>query len=153
MTNDLTKMGNEEIRKGFEITIHTHTDWALERIKTPEHLQHIIGAALDSEAADLQEGVDYSLEVRRLYSNGPLADSDGWVSVETGERPEIIKRWGGPKDDMYGTSALLLICSEGIQHTGYYYESGTWSAYWGEILRNVTHYRPLPQPPKKAGKP
>lgn len=50
---------------GFQINVKAHTPDALKAITSPEALRFMVGKMLDSWK--LQEEIDYTLEVRRVY--------------------------------------------------------------------------------------
>lgn len=59
------KCEKHRITTGFLIKITTHTKEAQEGIKSPEELRFVVGDMLDN--LELDEEVDYTLEVRRTY--------------------------------------------------------------------------------------
>ena len=61
-----------------------------------------------------------------------------WISVED-ELPEV-------------GVAVLTITPRGTQRVGFY-EDGWWLANYIDLVRmgSITHWMPLPQPPKKGG--
>lgn len=63
-------MTTSAVAKGFAVTILTHTDDARQVLSHPEEVRFKVGSSLD--AAGLQEEVDYTLEVGRMYSNAPI---------------------------------------------------------------------------------
>lgn len=50
---------------GFEVKINFHTDTAHDKIKSETFVREKIGAIFDTHG--VQEEIDYTLEVRRLY--------------------------------------------------------------------------------------
>lgn len=66
------------------------------------------------------------------------SDRDGWISVE--ERDRI------PLDQEF-----YLIAVNGVVRYGNYWTSGEygWHDTDGEMYHGVTHWRPLPEPPKE----
>ena len=76
-----------------------------------------------------------------IYDLGQLYDEvtkPHWISVED-ELPEV-------------GVAVLTITPRGTQRVGFY-EDGWWLANYIDLVRmgSITHWMPLPQPPKKGG--
>lgn len=59
---------DNEIRKGFSVSIRTHTVDAINKLDSPDLVRSILGTALDKVGLD--EEVDYTLEVKRIYEYG-----------------------------------------------------------------------------------
>jgi hypothetical protein len=55
-----------DVRKGFSVEIIIHNEGAYHVLTDPERVKFVIGEALDGTRV-IQEGVDFSLEVKRTY--------------------------------------------------------------------------------------
>lgn len=51
----------------FEVIVRLHTDDAQKVLSHEERVRFLIGAAFDSDLPTLQEEIDYTLEVHRIY--------------------------------------------------------------------------------------
>jgi len=54
-----------DIAKGFAVEIRLHTDAAREKLTSPDDVRSFLGEQIDR--LKLQEEVDYTLDVRRIY--------------------------------------------------------------------------------------
>ena len=83
----------------------------------------------------------FALTKNDIYEFGQLYDEvtkPQWISVGD-ELPEV-------------GVAVLTITPRGTQRVGFY-EDGWWLANYIDLVRmgSITHWMPLPQPPKKGG--
>lgn len=91
-------------------------------------------AALEEAEAKMQELQDQLADADKVMNS--LNNSDGWISVKD-RLPD-------------STPMVLAMCIDGYE-LAYYgnYGKGQWTNTLGTEHLNVTHWQPLPEPPKE----
>lgn len=79
-------------------------------------------------------------------------DMSEWIDVNK-ELPKMTHRWlDRPHGPEYGHSADVLIFNGAIMVGNLCFENGEvdgWAEAGGSIAKNITHWMPLPDPPKE----
>lgn len=73
-----------------------------------------------------------------------------WISVNN-RPPEITQRWTDYGNDYRSSDLVLALSGDDIHAAHWHDRENGWADPWGNSLRKVTHWRPLPSVPSREG--
>jgi hypothetical protein len=165
-------MDSTERLEGLFNQVTAQSDRVLHLAKLAEHQADEIArlkAELEQERADAMRVINLHneawLELRKAYQypqpvTMDLPEMARQVIAELAQAREA-DRWIPTSERLPETDGsypdcsvdVLVVCEGGqVISKGYVeFSSGRWAKTWSEKLYNVTHWKPLPQPPSEEG--